>query len=286
MDCREAQTLMGAHLDGELPETESTELHAHIASCAVCAEELNQQEQIVATISAADPARQANAPAELWSAVQARLEGRQRASEVKPPGWLFRRPMALAASLALIVGAGSFIGILLTGSVEQAHASSIDYSILLDGLTGRVDVAIEKFLSYYDAKPIPAEQAQDAAPDLSYGVPPRLPADFELQQAYRLKFGDSRGAAAVYRRGDEPLVVFFHPTADDRHSGEYKEMSCIVGEHHGHQVQVGEWRLLHFMGETTCHCVLTSLDPNGDDLSRLVPLIAPDFATREADPNH
>ncbi len=97
----------------------------------------------------------------------------------------------------------------------MAEAAYVDYTVLLDGLTDRVDAAIERFLKYYDAEPTPAEDTPGAAPALSFAVPPKLPGGFDLRQAYRLKFGHAPGVAAIYDHGEEPLVVFFHPIVDN-----------------------------------------------------------------------
>jgi hypothetical protein len=280
MNCREAQEQIGAHLDGELPQKKSEDLRQHIAGCAACARELQAQQDVIRSLAGVDPAVSASAPPGLWGAVEPRLVEMEIRS-AREHGRLFtffRKPLAIAASIVLFFGVATSTVLIFTQSAEVVEAAQIDYTLLLDGLPDRVDSAIERFLSYYDARPIPAADTNAAAPALSFAVPPDLPAGFHLRQAYRVQFGKAPGVAAVYDHGDEPLVVFFHPTVDDEKSGQYREMPCVVGERHGHQVEVGDWRLMHFMDRTTCHCVLTKLDPESPELAEIVHTVAPDYA--------
>jgi hypothetical protein len=281
MECREAQERIGAYLDGELPQDVADDLRRHVAGCDACARALQKQEELIRALVAVDPAGGISAPPNLWQAVEARLDSPADAPRRETHRLIsfFRKPLAIAASIAVFLGVGTFTVLMLTESAQVAEATQVDYTVLLDGLSGRVDAAIERFLAYYDAQPIPASEAHAAAPALSFAVPPRLPGDFVLRQAYRVRFGEAPGVAAVYERGEEPLVVFFHPTVDGEKCGTYRQRPCIIGERHGHQVQVGDWRLLHFMDPTTCHCVLTKLGPGSRDLSEIVHIVAPDYAS-------
>lgn len=278
MDCAEVQERTGAYLDGELPEDLAVQLRGHAGRCAACSRELEQQRAFIAAVVRADPGDGASAPATLWEAVELKLDRTAPHHDSAVPGVirLLRKPLAIAASLALLVGAAVFIGILLSGGAHPAHAGTLDFTVLLDELGGSVDAAIERFLSHYEAEPIPAEAAPAAAPALSFAVPSMLPGGFALRQAYRLNFGDAPGVAAVYDRAEEPLLVFFHGIMHHDHSGTYEQSPCIVEDRHGHQVQVGDWRLMHFKGETTCHCVLTRLVPESEILPEILRIIAPD----------
>lgn len=280
MECHEAKNRIGMYLDDELSPESAEQLRAHLARCSDCTHALTEHQAWAAALRRADPATNASAPPELWKVIVSRLDCGTCPARRKSSGMIafWRKPLAIAASLALLVGVAAFTAVFLSGGAEIAQASTVDYTILLNGLTGQVDAAIDQFLNYYHAEPIPAERARAAAPALSYRVPPDLPGGFALQQAYRLRFGELPGVAAIYRRDAEPLVVFFHPSAHSDHSGRYQEMPCIVGTHEGVQIQVGRWRLMHFMDKTTCHCVLTRMAP-GDPLGELVKSVVPSFAT-------
>lgn len=282
MECREVQERIGAYLDGALPRDVAAELRRHVDTCAACAHMLETERDLISRFVSVDPAAGASAPQGLWPAIESGLDTRvdrpQRGKAALVS--FFRKPLAIAASLILFLGVATTTVLIFSQSAPVAQAAHVDYTILLDGLSDRVDAAIEKFLTYYDAEPIPAAETQAAAPALSFAVPPDLPGGFVLRQAYRLRFGEAPGVAAVYDRGEEPLVVFFHPTINNEQSGGYQEMPCIVGERHGHQVQVGDWRLMHLMDPTTCHCVLTKLNPDSGTLAEIVRIVAPDYETR------
>jgi len=82
--------------------------------------------------------------------------------------------------------------------------------------------------------------------------------------------------AAIYRRGNEPLVVLFHPPVDLTNLGVHRQSHCVVGGRFGHKVEVGPWRLIHFTDPTTCHCLLSRLDA-GPELLEVMAAIAPSF---------
>jgi hypothetical protein len=165
---------------------------------------------------------------------------------------------------------------LVSSSTETAQANAVDYALLLSGLQGGVDGAIDRFLGHYHAEPVTPEQAHAGAPSLDFAIPPELPGGFAMEQAYRVQFGHSAGAAALYRREAEPLLIFFHSNAHSDLSGTYQEKECVIGNHEGIQIQVGSWRLMHFTTRTTCHCVLTTMDP-GPELEDLVRAVALDL---------
>jgi hypothetical protein len=270
MDCRQIRDNLGLLLDGELPPTRSESVRAHIAECPACRTEWEQLQALESCLGGNDPAAGAHAPKELWPSIERRLDQR------RPPRifQLFHGPMALAASFALLIGVGLLFTFAIDRGAQPAQAGVVDYSILMNGIAADVHGAIDRFLKHYHAEPVDAAKAGLSAPELSFAVPDRLDGGFERVQTYRMRFGQSPGVAATYERAGEPLFVIFHPVSDNpaRPSGR----SCKIGELHGSQVQVGPWRLLHVMDGTTCHCVLTTLEP-GPELEGVVRAVAPDL---------
>ncbi|GMU21696.1 MAG: hypothetical protein AMXMBFR13_17860 [Phycisphaerae bacterium] len=278
MHCESVANLMPRYLDLELPERDRAALEEHVEVCPGCRAELDKQRELWDQLGELRDRTQVDPPAELWSAIERRLPPAGQSHRQRRIISLFRRPIAAAASLTILIGTAAFLGYWLNYGAAPAEASSIDYSVLLDGLGADVDAAVQRFLDHYQAEPVTREAAESAAPKLSYKVPVELPGGYELVQAYRMRFGDAPGVAARYQRGEEPLVVFFHTPVDQEHLGTHRDSPCIVGDRHGSQVQVGRWRLIHFTDPSTCHCLLSTLDLESG-VPAVMERIAPEFAS-------
>lgn len=263
---------MNASLDGELADREPVEIQAHLAECARCRAEWEEIRALSPVLSEYERSTHVDAPAEMWAAIERRLARSPKggASFLQS----FRRPLALAASLALVIGVGFLLTIALDGTTTQAQAALVDYSILMEGVAADVHASINRFLGHYKAEPVDRDTAHQHAPGLSFDVPETLPGGYRLIGVYRLQFGTSAGVAATYDHKGDPVFLIFHPMTDNT-SGP-SGTSCKVGELHGSQIEVGRWRLLHIMDATTCHCVLTTMDP-GPELEDLVRAVALDL---------
>ena len=279
MDCARIREHLGALLDGELPVEKQAAVTAHLQSCAACASEFKQLQATIGALRSADRYTDAKAPSSLWSSIASELAGSDSRA-VKPPHRilrLFRRPIAAAASLALLVGVGTLLSLWATAGLPQARAGTVDYSILLDGVANNVDASFERFLTYYHARPIEVAAAHKAAPALSFNLPPELPGSYHLDKVYRLEFGDSPGVAARYQGANGPLIIFFHRPVNKSVLGVHKEMSCHVGNQWGHRVDIGPWKLIHYTDPTTCHCLLSTLDPESE-VPAVFAAVAPKFS--------
>jgi hypothetical protein len=281
MNCQTAREHFGPHIDGELPTEIAADLEQHLRTCPACAAEFDELRTLAAGLARTADIK---APASIWLRIEQRLDEPAAGRRMRALSAWLRRPIAAAASVAILIGLGVFVGAWLSSGAETAEASNIDFSLLLDGLAADVDTAVSKFLLHYNAEPIAAETAKAAAPRLRFAIPPELPGGFTLQQVYRMRFGSETGIAARYRRGNEPLVVFFHPPVDKEHVGVHREMPCIVGGRHGHSVEVGPWRLVHFTDPTTCHCILSTLDMD-TELPKVMRAVAPDFDKYDNSPH-
>lgn len=280
MNCTIARETIGPYLDGELMPETRTELEAHLQACPTCAAELQAQRDLFAELDRFRPAAEARPPAELWTAVADRLDAPQPTRHAARFIRLWRRPLAAAASLALLIGMGVFAAVWLNSSATPALAEVVDYDLLLENLAGDVDAAVDRFLTYYKAEPVSVEGAGGFAPKLSFALPQELPGGYRLIQAYRLQFGKSPGIAARYRSNTDPLVVFFHPPMSKTPMGIHRDSPCAVACQHAHRVEVGPWHLVHFTDPTTCHCVLSKLDMDAE-LPAVLAAIAPRFAEGE-----
>jgi hypothetical protein len=280
MDCDKAQEMMTALMDGEMTDRQTAEAQAHLAQCAECRSECERARAMSPLLGEYERATRVNAPADLWLAVEDRLGTRPsqvRMRFLHP----FRRPLALAASLALLIGAGLLFTIAFDRTSPPAQAALVDYSILMEGVTTDVHASIKRFLDHYKAQPVDLTGAHHHAPALSFDVPESLPGGYRRAQVYQLRFGKSPGVAATYEGTGKPLFFFFHPMTDN--TAGPSGTTCKVGELHGSEIAVGQWRLLHIMDATTCHCVLTTLD-SGPQLESIVRAVAPDLAATIAKP--
>jgi hypothetical protein len=164
----------------------------------------------------------------------------------------------------------------LVWTQPSAAAATVDYSVLLDALPLNAQKAFRKFLLHYDAREGSTVEARRYAPDLNFEVPDTLPGGFRLETVYLLRFGDLPGVAAGYKRNGEFLGAVFHRPVHKENFGPHKDYPCMVGKHKGHKVSVGEWKLVHLMDPTTCHCVLSRLDER-TELPAVMAAVAPEL---------
>jgi len=104
VDCRQAQTLMDGHLDGELDLANHLEIERHIADCPACREMLESRRALNGAIRAHAPyhAAPAAAAARIHAALDRTGVAGIRAALRPPARWL-----SLAASMAFAVFLGS-----------------------------------------------------------------------------------------------------------------------------------------------------------------------------------
>ena len=284
MDCKTAQPQLGLYLDKTMAPGERAVIEAHLARCRRCAEELAQMTE---TVSALVPQSDVPVPEQLWSSIEARLDQADRHRLRRLPWRIFQRPPAMAASILFVIGAGILAASWVGGS-SVASAAPVDFSILLDALPLDADRAFQKFLTRYGARQVSVIQARKQGAGLSFDLPETLPGGFNLKQVFVLRFGAHPGVAARYSRNGELLAAIFHPPVEREHFGTHKDYACVIGQHRGHEVAVGDWKLVHLTGPTTCHCVLSRLD-DATELPAVMQQLAPQsFGAdgRDSDANH
>ncbi len=278
MRCEEVTERLDALAGDDMSSVDKDRLLAHLAACPACSEDMALHQALTSHLPS--PSSVA-VPEGLWPSIRKRLDSEpadSQASPIPPKRHPLRRPIAIAAAIALAVGLGSALLNWPDLGTDRAEASTVNFDILLDALPLNPEKAIRRFLVLYDAKPIAPSRAHAYAPDLNFGLPDMLPNGFSLGSVYGLRFGDSPGLAAKYTRAEEIVVVILHPPVDREDFGTHKDYPCIVGEHRGHNVSVGDWNLVHVTDATTCHCVLSRLEL-GAELSRVLSAIAPSSAS-------
>ncbi len=267
--CEQVEPLLGHYADNELSATERDEVDTHLAFCSSCRAELEALRELVGEIALTAPV---TVPSSLWGKIEKQLDqSRQDSLLVKRRVRLKRTAWAIAASVALVAGLGLLN---LPSSDTTARASTVNFSVLLDALPLDAHKAFRKFLVRYDAKDTSPIAAKRNNPELNFETPAMLPGGFLLKSVYELRIGGAKGVAAAYDRDGEFLAAVFHPPMKHERFGEYDNFPCVIGEHCGHKVQVGQWKLVHMTDPTTCHCLLSRLDEE-TEMPMVMAAIAP-----------
>ena len=261
MHCIQIREQLELYLDDELLDDARQEVEAHLSTCPACTEELASLRALAEELGGG---KAVVVPDTLWPSIERRLlrapEGRPIQLKHRGKLQLLRRPLAAAASIALLIGLGLIGFTFLEANSSRAQASTIDFSALLDALPLDAQKAFRDFLMEHDAEEIEASGAHRHAPNLTFEVPASLPGGFNLEAVYTLRFGKSDGIAAEYSRDGEFLATLFHPPVRREDFGTYQDIPCVIGSHRGRTVKVGPWRMVHLADPTTCHCLLTKLD--------------------------
>jgi len=151
-------------------------------------------------------------------------------------------------------------------------------AIFLDGLSTDEEQAFQEFLAKYNGLEISLSLARQVAPDLEYEIPQSLPLGFRLKMVYSLEFGGEAGAAATYDRKDgEFLAVIFHPRGKNEDFGSHQGGACTIGRFHGHEIVVGDWKMIHLGAPKTCHCIVSRLNEKSE-LPLIFAAVVPSFA--------
>lgn len=274
MDCISAREELGPYLDGELSAERVAALETHLRTCPPCAVERSRLQNLVAQIQSSSPQVPAPAP-DLWDRIEARLETRRRQS---PFTRLLHRPLAMAASLAILLGAGASVAFWLNQSAQVAQADTVDYRILLDGVAKDADAAVDRFLKHYQAIPMDAGAITTQSSPLHFAIPQMLPGEYRLQDSYQIRIGRREAYAARYRRDSDGDMVFtcFHRPMNKTLLGVHRESHCALAKG-SHAVEAGPWQLIHFTDPTTCHCLL-SRETSEPLLREMLAAISPQLA--------
>lgn len=274
MSCSEIRDWLGPYVDCEVLSETRQAVETHVAACASCATALEAMNRLAAALA---PRGDEAPPPGLWDTIEQRLDE----TRVRCPASLRlrRRGFAAAAVVLLAVGLGLFS---LQWSTPVAEAGAVSFSVLLDEMAFDPHRALTNFLARYDAQVILPARAADHGRGLSFAIPETLPGGFRLVATYAIRFGSRPGVAARYDRAGELLGLVFHPPVLREDFGTHEDRDCVVGQHRGHAVAVGEWSLVHVTDATTCRCILSRLD-HDTELPAVVAAIAPGLATQEAD---
>lgn len=268
MTCDTVREQLGAYVDGEIAPELRAEISHHVASCPDCAGELAELRELADALSRPQAAV---VPTGLWQAIEERLPAKPKRRILTFP---IPRLIGIAAAVFILVGLGLFSLPWGGNGIQQAQAATVDFSVLLDGLRFDARAAFDKFVSLYQGRRATLPEARRHGKDLTFDLPDSLPGGFRLTAIYTLRFGNKPGVAACYQRDGQFLGALFHPPVLQEDFGTHEDRECVVGQHRGHAVEVGEWRLVHVTDPTTCHCVLSTLSES-TELPPVLSALAP-----------
>lgn len=273
MRCDEVRELLGPYVDSELDAESRAVVDTHVCSCDSCQCEIRDIRALGDRIKSCGCGCGTVPPA-LWDRIANHVSP---APTPRARGLFLRlRPFAAAAACLLVAVGGLWLLSGGPGLISTAQAAPVDFSVLLNGLSVDAEKAFRQFVDLYKGRRVSASEARQHAPQLNFAVPEDLPGGFALHEAFALRIGDAPAAAAIYRRDSEFIGTIFHRAIHPEDYGTYRDHPCVVGEHRGHRVDVGEWRLVHVTDATTCHCVLSRLDES-KELPAILRAVAPDF---------
>jgi len=265
MNCELIAEWIGPYLDDEATAEVRHAVEEHVRTCTGCAAELCSFRQLAALFPI--PGTVAVPPI-LWDSIEHELNKKSAGSRIRfMPR---RRAIGVAATVLFAIG----LGLYSLPWEQGVEAATVDFGVLLDELKFDPGTAFSRFLGQYQAREIPAAEAERYGRGLSFDLPEMLPGGFGIDVVYALQFNDQPGVAARYSRGGEFLGVIFHPPVLREDFGTHSDRECVVGKHHGHAVEIGEWSLVHVTDATTCHCVLSRLDQDRE-LPAVLAAVAP-----------
>lgn len=235
MKCSETQEQLSAYHDGELTSEIREAVAAHIANCEACASQLAEFESYTDTFSQLP---QPEVSPTVWAGISKELEHdsvdptveRSRSAEPGRRSWLTVGRLAVAASVLLVLGLGSWMAH-HSGHSDSHHAEfAMTMDHYLKTLANDPDEAEQFLLDKYDGQTIDPE---DALRLVGYrpAVASGLPGNYTLASTSVMKMPCCTCVKAVCKRQDgSTLVLFEHDDEDTQWFGERASSMATCGD--------------------------------------------------------
>lgn len=202
MECRKAEYLIHAYLDGELEIVGNYEFERHIAECAPCSERLEKEQALRRRF--ADGGLRFRSPPELQSRVETALAREKPVATVELPPRMRRGVwVATVAAAAMVVVAGLVAlrqspstDTLLAQQIRDGHVRSLMAGHLMDVDSSDQHTVKPWFAGRLDFAPWTANLSDEGFP----------------LQGGRLDYIDNRRVAAlVFKRREHVINLFVWP---------------------------------------------------------------------------
>ena len=157
MNCDRCQALIDDYVDDALPAEERAAVEQHLARCAACRATAEDFRAI--RLAAADLERH-TPPARVWPRLSAALEQeRARPRRWARVGW---QPLAVAATLLLIVGGTSWVVWKQLGTADTAHTATTQAPAANPDLVQSVETELKLAEEHYQRAIVGLEQITKA----------------------------------------------------------------------------------------------------------------------------
>jgi hypothetical protein len=157
MNCDRCQALIDDYVDDALPAEDRAAVEQHLAACAVCRTLAEDFRAI--RLAAADLERHAP-PARTWARISSAVQDeRERRRGWLRVGW---QPLAIAATLLLIVGGTSWVVWRQLGTADTSHSASAPSPTADPELVQSVELELKLAEEHYQKAIVGLEQITKA----------------------------------------------------------------------------------------------------------------------------
>jgi len=218
-NCWTIDPLVTPYVDGELPAADREVVELHLRACRPCRARVMSEQAVRDLVTTRKPSLKTScAPAALRTRCQqsvARDKAAAARSRIFLPGRLPLRPLALAATLVLIVGAAFIYPLTESSSRVLAAELALDHMkcFMLNGALGThhtVDTVESSLVSAFGWQPNLPDRPEQAG--------------LELVGERTCVYGEGRVAHVMYRQNGRPVSIFMLP--DD---GRAEETLNVLG---------------------------------------------------------
>jgi predicted anti-sigma-YlaC factor YlaD len=216
MNCTEAQELLSAYHDGELPEEVRVDVDAHVHECNACAGEVESFRKLSAMAGElTDP----QTPESVWEGIESQLaDTRPQTAGARPKKKL--RVAAILGALAASLLAATFVGYQLWGPHHGGQHMAAKLDQYVDLFHRNPKEAQNLLMAAYPAAAVDLVEASDK---LGYrpAVAAGLPAGYSIDATYVVQMPCCTCLQTICRRDNgDVIAIFEHDVAQEMWFGD------------------------------------------------------------------
>ncbi len=211
MSCESVRDLLSAYYDQELPPDLEGEVHAHLANCPSCTQQLAGFAEL--SKLAAD-FRQPTVPADMWASINASLHAQRQGQEyANAPK---RRYLQFAIAAALLVAASAALFAYWNHQLTHDHQEMAQtFGQYLDRFQQEPERAEELLVARYQGQLVDP-QAAVAAASFSPNAPAKLPQGYSREATFVLKMPCCTCTQTIYKDPQGKVLALFEHTDEQR----------------------------------------------------------------------